>query len=224
MAGSYATIGQARDYGYQSQDADETILIDIIKRASRLFDRYCGLPDGYFDRVPASTSATTRYFWGDGTDFLKVDPYLTATTPTVTLPTGFSTITWIEANPLSTTKARHTNAAEFFLIRTYGDNASRLTALSERRDYFFAEFSNDMDYIGWPAGIRVSISAKWGWAAIPDDVREAVLETTIAIWRNKDQAFARAVAIDGNILINDVMPPRARMIADRYRVGKVSFA
>lgn len=222
MAGSYATIGQARDYGYQSQDADETILIDILKRASRLFDRYCGLPDGYFDRVASSTAATTRYFYGDGTDFLKIDPYLTATTPTVTLPTGFSTMTWIEANPLATTKARHTNAGEFFLIRTYGDDASRSSALSGNQESI--DFASGMTSIGWPAGIRATVSAKWGWLAVPDDVREAVLETTIAIWRNKDQAFARAVAIDGNILINDVMPPRARLIADRYRLGKVLFA
>lgn len=223
MAGSYATIGQARDYGYQSQDEDETILIDIIKRASRIFDTYCGLPAGYFDRVPASTAASTRYFWGDGTDYLQVDPYLTATTPTVTLPTGYSTLTWIEVNPLTTTKRNQMSAGEFYLCRTYGDNASRLPSLSDRREDFFSQFSSDIGSIGWPSGIRATVSAKWGWAATPDDVREAVLETTIAIWRNKDQAFARAVAIDGNFLINDVMPPRARLIADRYRIGKVLF-
>jgi hypothetical protein len=97
-------------------------------------------------------------------------------------------------------------------------------ALQERRDYFFAEFSNQIDYTGWPDGIRVAVTAKWGWDATPPDVQEAVLEMVALMFRSKDVAFARAVAIDGNVVINSAMTPRAQMIADGYARGRAMFA
>ncbi len=56
MASDYATIEQARLYGYQSSETDDPILGDILTRASRLFDQYCGLPFGYFDKYDGSAA------------------------------------------------------------------------------------------------------------------------------------------------------------------------
>jgi hypothetical protein len=99
-----------------------------------------------------------------------------------------------------------------------------VSALQERRDYFYAEFSNQIDYIGWPAGIAVTVAAKWGWDSTPQDVQEAVLEMVALMFRSRDQAFARAVAIDGNIVVNSAMTPRAQAIADGYSRGRAMFA
>lgn len=223
MADNYCTIQQARDYLYQSQETDEDLISVIIPRASRLIDAYIGVSDGYFSKGSSSQTASARTFWGDGTDYLSVDPYLSATTPTLTMPTGFSVLGWIEANPYQRNRMS-IGSGEFFLVRTYGDDGNRYAALNERRDYFYAEFSNQIDYLGWPAGIKVTVTAKWGWDAIPADITEACLETVASIWRSKDQAFARAVAIDGAVVINDPMPPRARMVLDGYKLGRGTFA
>jgi hypothetical protein len=221
-ADDYVTLDQVRAYVYQSQDADEDLLIRIVTRAARIFDAACSLPDGYFAQGQAGQTASIRYYWGNGTDYLKVDPYLSTPTPVVTMPTGFAVLNWIEVNPYK--PSQQNTPGEFFLSRRYGDDYSSFAALNERRDYFFAEFSNQVDYVGWPAGIRVGVTAKWGWDRTPQEVQEAVLETVANIWRSKDQGFARAVAIDGIAIINQPLPPRAQMIADGYKAGRGMFA
>lgn len=221
-ADDYVTMDQVRAYVYQSQDADEEFLVRIIPRASRLFDVAASVSDGYFSKGSIAQTASIRYFWGDGTDYLKIDPYLASPAPVVTMPTGFAVLNYIEANPNK--NPRQNTAGEFYLVRRYGDNYSTFAALNERRDYFFAEFSNQVDYVGWPAGIRVGVTAKWGWDSTPAEVQEAVLETIASIWRSKDQGFARAVAIDGVAVINSPLPPRAQFIADSYRTATRTFA
>lgn len=221
-ASDYVTMDQVRAYVYQSQDADEDLLIRITTRAARLFDAACSLPDGYFTQGNAGQTASLRYFWGDGTDYLKIDPHLSTPAPTVTMPSGFAVLNWVVANPYQS--MRMNTPGEFFLSRRYGDDYSTLGALAERRDFFFAEFSNQVDYVGWPNGIRVGVTAKWGWDSTPEEVQEAVLETIANIWRSKDQGYARAVAIDGVAVINSPLPPRAQMIADNYKAGRGMFA
>jgi len=217
----YATTAEARAYAYQSVTADDTVLGLIVTRASRLFDTYCGLPPNYFAAGSAGQTASARKFWGAGTDYLKLDPHLSAPAPTISMPTGFTAPGYLQSNPYQ--NARMQQIGEFFLVRTYGDNESRYASLHDRRDWFHAEFAHDIDYVGWPDGIRVTVTAKWGWDAVPDDVKEAVLETTVAIFRNKDQGFARVVNLENNQIFNDVMPPKAKLIADRYRLGKAMF-
>lgn len=221
-ADDYVTMDQVRAYVYQSQDADEEFFTRIITRASRIFDMAASLPDGYFSKGSIAQTSSTRYFWGDGTDYLKIDPYLSSPAPVVTMPTGFAVLNYVEVNPNK--NPRQNMAGEFYLSRRYGDNYSTFAALNERRDYFFAEFSNQVDYVGWPAGIRVGVTAKWGWDSTPAEVQEAVLETVASIWRSKDQGFARAVAVDGIAVINSPLPPRAQLIADSYRTATRMFA
>lgn len=226
MAGNYATIEQARAYGYQSTEKDDPLLADILPRASRLFDQYCGLPPGYFDAYDGAAVASARKFWGNGTNFLKVDPYLSTHTPTVAMPTGWNTPTFLEVNPFAHAQQATANG-EFFLVRTYGDSESRWEGLRTMHNDLGASFnldlSSDTEY-GWPDGIKVTVTAKWGWDAIPADVTEAVAELTVAIWRGRDQAFARVVNLDTNQQIAGALPERTRLIADKYRIGKAMFA
>ena len=221
-SGTYVTLAQARQYVYQSQTSDEPFLTDLIERASRIFDAACSLPDEYFLAGDPSQAVTSRTFWGDGTDHLVVDPYLSTYDPVATMPTGFQVLPYTYVNPYK--NARQYAGQDFFLLRTYGESQSRVSALQERRDYFYAEFSNQIDYIGWPAGIAVTVAAKWGWDSTPQDVQEAVLEMVALLFRSRDQAFARAVAIDGNVVVNSAMTPRAQAIADGYARGRAMFA
>jgi hypothetical protein len=227
-ANDYATLDEARAYGYQSSEDDDPVLTAIITRASRIFDGYVGVADGYFAKGLATQTASARKFWGDGTNYLKVDPYLSSPTPTIAMPTGFDAPTFLESNPYQSNRMAQA-AGEFFLVKTYGDSESRfegLNTLGSDAGIFFPldVLNTGALYVGWPDGIKVTVTAKWGFDQTPDDVKEAVLETTIAIWRGKDQAFARAVALETNVQINDALPPRAKLIADGYRVGRAVFA
>ena len=75
----YVTLEQARAYVYQSQTTDESMIRQLIERASRIFDAACSLPDNYFLEGNAAQTTSTRYFWGNGTDFLSIDPHLRRT-------------------------------------------------------------------------------------------------------------------------------------------------
>lgn len=218
----YVTLADARAYTYQSQATDDIILTQMIVRASRIFDAACGVADEFFAQGNAAQTTSTRTFWGDGTDHLLIDPHLSSYDPVATMPTGFQVLPYTYANPYR--NARQYTGQDFYLLRTYGESKSRVSALQERRDFFFAEFSNAIDYIGWPEGIAVTVSAKWGWDSTPQDVQEAVLEMVALMFRSRDQAFARAVAIDGNVVVNSAMTPRAQAIADGYSRGRAMFA
>lgn len=226
MAGNYATIEQARAYGYQSTEKDDPLLADILPRASRLFDQYCGLPPGYFDAYDGAAVASARKFWGNGTNFLKVDPYLSTLTPTVAMPTGWNTPTFLEVNPFAHAQQATANG-EFFLARTYLDDERRFDGLNPVNSSIGLTLPYDWSLnpvIGWPDGIKVTVTAKWGWDAIPADVTEAVAELTVAIWRGRDQAFARVVNLEASQQIAGALPERTRLIADKYRIGKAMFA
>lgn len=226
--GDYATLEQARAYGYQSTDDDDAVLAAIITRASRLFDSYVGVADGYFDAYDGTSDASARKFWGDGTNYLRVDPYASAYTPTLAMPTGFDDPTFLESNPHQSNRLTQ-SAGEFFLVRTYGSDESRYEGLrtlgNDLGIFFPLDVQNTSGLnIGWPDGIKVTMTAKWGWDAIPADVTEAVLELTIAIWRGRDAAFARVVNLGDTQQIFSALPERARLIADGYRNGKAMFA
>lgn len=217
----YANIWEVRQQAYHSQESDEPLLASLITRMSRLFDAEAGLPDGYFAEVDSDTAASSRNFYGDGTDYLRIDPYLQATAPTATMPTGWTVPSYIASNPLVTSPRLKQNAGEFFLVRVYGDDGARLSSYTDQPESFASE---SLSQVGWPAGIKVSISAKWGWLATPEEVRQAVIEMTVAAWRGRDVAFARATAIDGQVLFSDPLTARAREIARGYRQGRAMFA
>lgn len=226
--GDYATLEQARAYGYQSTDDDDAVLAAILTRASRLFDSYVGVADGYFDAYDGTSEASARKFWGDGANYLQVDPYASTYTPTVAMPTGFDAPTFLESNPYQSERLAQ-SAGEFFLVRTYGNDESRFEGLrtmgSELGVFFPLDVLNNSGlFVGWPDGIKATVTAKWGWDSIPADVTEAVLEITMAIWRGKDSAFARVVGLPESQTIFGALPDRARLIADGYRVGKAVFA
>lgn len=220
----YANIWEVREQAYQSQDGDEPLLAGLITRMSRLFDAVAGVPDSYFGEVDSTTAASSRDYWGDGTDYLRIDPYIQATAPTVTMPTGWTVPEYFASNPLVSSPRKQQNAGEFFLVRTYGDDASRLTIHTQSQEYFPAEFLNQLgSYPGWPDGIKVTISAKWGWLETPAEVRQAVIEMVVATWRSRDTAFARATALDGQLVFSDALTSRAKEIAQGYRQGRAMF-
>lgn len=221
----YANIWEVREQAYQSQDSDETLLAGLITRMSRLFDAVAGVPDSYFGEVESTISASSRDFWGDGTDYLKIDPYLQATAPTVTMPTGWTVPSYFASNPLVSSPRKTQNAGEFFLVRVYGDDGARLSSYTSLQDSFPSEFLNQLGtFPGWPDGIKVTVSAKWGWEETPAEVRQAVIEMTVAAWRGRDNAFARATGLDGQLLFNDALTARAREIARGYQQGRAMFA
>lgn len=72
----------------------------------------------------------------------------------------------------------------------------------------------------WPSGVPVTVTAKWGFREIPEDVKEAVAELIIAIWRSKDQAFLKAVDLESRQVIVKAIPERTQLVAAYYQAKK----
>lgn len=166
----------------------DTILDELIARASRFFDNLCEVSAGYFET--AGTVATARIFYGDGTSFLLLDPYVAGTlNSTITVPEGYTAPEFIERGG-------------YLLLSTDGVLGHRTSP------YPLTE--------GWFNGVAITVTAKWGYTATPDDVKLAIIELVINIWRETDPAHLKLTAID-QLPLREKAPPRVSEVARHYR-------
>src|ERR1043165_2545665 len=79
----------------------DDVLNKIIERASRIFDRECGVEDGYFEA--AGTDSSTKTIYGDGSNLLRLPPYVPGSlSATITVPTGYTAQEFIETGDPNT--------------------------------------------------------------------------------------------------------------------------
>lgn len=75
----------------------------------------------------------------------------------------------------------------------------------------------------WRFNDEVIISARWGFSAIPEEIKEATIEIAIAIWRGRDTGFARVTAeVNGSSIVTPAIPDRAKLICQKWE-EKTSF-
>lgn len=148
-----------------------------------------------FTENGADVVATNKTIYGDGTNYLRLPPYVAGSlNTTLTLPEGYTAPTFIEKDG--------------YLIFTSNSVAPP----------FFPNI------YGWNSGIPVIASAIWGYESTPEDVKMAVIEMVINLLRETDPSQVKLVGIEGQPL-REAMPPRVREVARRYqlRLG-VAFA
>lgn len=173
-------------------------LEDLIEQASRMFDLECGVPPGYFN-PPLYPTATTRTFHGDGTHYLKLDPYVTGSLDSsISLPDGYSTPYFVERDGYLVQAASSTNAS-------------------------MPVFAPSVFTTGWYRGTPVTVSAIWGFDETPPEVKMAVIELAMNLWRETDPASLKLVSID-NQPLRESLPPRVKEIARKYRVKGFALA
>ena len=164
----------------------------LIEQASRLFDLFCGTEPQYFEAAANPGSPSNKTIYGQGTSYLKLPPYVAGTlNTTITLPTGYIAPTFIEKDG--------------FLIIT---DANGLTPHGQWRYPLCA--------VGWWEGVPITISAVWGFAATPADVKLAVIELIINLVRETDPATLNLTDLERQP-IREKMPPRVAEVVRRYR-------
>lgn len=194
----YCTPAEVREAGTQITAsgpvaATDDYLTKLIERASRFFDSVVGVAPGFFEPAGATTSART--FYGDGTNFLKLDAYVSGSlNTTISVPEGYTAPSFIERQGylvLTTTEGG--------LLHQWPPFPSwwRIGA-------------------GWWAGLPITVTAKWGYEATPADVKLAVIELTINLLRETDPAAIKLINTEG-LAIREKLPPRVKAIAELYR-------
>lgn len=194
----YCTPAEVREAGTQITEsapvkATEAYLTKLIERASRYFDLVCGVTPGFFES--AGSTATARTFYGDGTNFLRLDSYINGSlNAAVSVPDGYEAPTFIERNG-------------FLVLSSNGSLSHRIAP--------YPSFSVN-GYGGWWSGVPITVTAKWGYEATPADVKMAVIELVINLLRETDPAAVKLVGTEGQV-IREKMPPRSLAVAKRYQ-------
>lgn len=187
----YATVEEIQAFAEEPSALGSDAWDLIATSASRLFDKLTEVPDDFY--AAAGEEATTRTYYGDGTAYLKVDPFLSTPTPLVEVPGGEYTIDAADI----TAK----DAMIVFLAKTMK------TPISEYPPY--------NRYTGWYDAVPVEVEAIWGFAEIPSEVKYATIQIALTLWRQREPAAAVTSGIDGVITFN--LPKTAQMVVDKYR-------
>jgi hypothetical protein len=183
-AGTMPIVQQATTAAIPNDQLD-----DLIGMASRYFDLLCGVEPEYFEA--AGATATARTFYGNGTNFLRLDRYVTGSlNATLTYPTGYTALDYVERDG--------------YLVIT--DSTGVLSSRS-------LTYCN-----GWYCGVPITVTAKWGFEATPADVKYAVIEMAANLWRETDPGHLKLVAPE-LLPLREKWPPRVMEIAKRYRVN-----
>lgn len=193
---AYCTISECRAMaqGMTASGAppatDDTVRA-IIERVSRLFDLECGVPEGFFN-PPLYGIPTQKTFHGDGTSMLGLDPYLPGTlNQTLTLPNGYTAPNFVERDG--------------YLV------------LSENGVTPILGMWVGYPYAGWYQNTEIKVTAQWGFPSTPQDVKLAIIEWVINVWRETDPAGLKLINLEGGVL-REAMPPRVREVATRWQM------
>jgi hypothetical protein len=187
---AYCIADEIQDAGTQLGNYPAWFLDDCIERASRYFDHLCGVVDGFFE--PAGETATSKVIYGDGSVYLNLPPYVAGSlNTTLTVPSGYILPSFIERDG--------------FLVIT-GLTGTLLTR---------AALGHASDSVWWD-GVPITVSARWGYAATPADVKMAVIEMVINLLRTVDPAVTNLTDLEGQPL-REKVPPRVAEVAKYYR-------
>lgn len=192
---AYCTIAEVRRRAVQASETTFTDaeLYALIEQASRYFDLECGVTPGFFNPQPYPV-ATERTFYGDGTHYLSLDNYVADSIASVSLPDGYTAPDYVERTG--------------YLLRT---GETHVLPVSYRGVWWSSG--------GWPEGVPVTISAIWGYSAVPADVKMAVIELVINLMRETDPATLNLLDLERQPL-RERLPPRVHEVVKRYRVNR----
>jgi len=209
---AYASLDDLRDKNHTPPEwsyvmpydpKDDPVLTNMLLRSSRIFDMVAQRAPGYFKATDGSS--TQAVVAGDGTNYLRLPVYVAGSLTQVTVPSGYQVPNYSEVTD---------ELGQQWLIRS---DASGLRAPYYPYDYYEGPVSAPLGLgKGFPQGLPITITAKWGFAATPEDVKEVVLELTTILYRSKDALAQRILDLDKSPQLKAGVPDRVKEVANRY--------
>lgn len=200
LTNAYVTLEDIKSrLGGASIDGGDPQLEQRITSACRAIDVHCG--QFFYD----SGAASARTFRPRSIHRLKVDPFSTTTGLVVKSDTsddGTFATTW---------------AAADYEVDYFGDNPSYpFDTIEAVGAYTFP--------IYYRRRRTVQVTARWGWAAVPQNVLEAATILSVDLWKRKDTPFGIAtgtVDFGGLRIGRDVMAQVASLLQTFVRVDRM---
>lgn len=208
ITNGYSTLAEVKAELKITDTSDDTRLEVSVGAASRQIDAHTGRPHG---------------FWQDST--VQTQTYFADDSRTVLIDDGISTVTGLivktdtnDDGAFATTLAINTN----FVL--YPVNALLSYPVEPYTEIHL------VDYLGsyfpmWHSGRPgVQVTAKFGWAAIPDDVHKACMIQAVQLFKASDAVFGAIQLGEGGFAtrIGRGLNPLAESLLERYcrpRVG-----
>lgn len=185
-----------------SDSLSDTKLELAISAASRQIDGYC---QRFFYQ---DSAVTERTYYPDDYLSLEVDDISTTTGLIVKVDNNddgtFETTLTINTNFILTP----TNAADEYPIRPYTGIRIVDSGLSS-----FPVYSS-----GRPS---VSVTAKFGWPAVPEDVEKACLIQSAQLFKSSDAVFGGLNFDTGVFRVRGTLNPMAEALLERYAKPRV---
>lgn len=168
---------------FLQKDADETdfddILTSLCARATKAIANFTGRE--FIKASPDNDQART--FWYGGGGSLDLSPYDLRTVTSVVIDTETSSPTTLVAN------------TDYFLYPLPAKDGV----------YQWMEFNGfDTD-----SRRRLTITGKWGFDAVPDDVKHWAIVTVVEWFRKDSAAFSTALQLEAGFLERPELLPRA---------------
>jgi hypothetical protein len=144
-----------------------------------------------FTEAGPDAVATEKVIYGSGGVLVALPPYV-GTIVSVTVPSSYSLPTFVEETGFLRIT---TTQGE---IQEPGFNYSLV----------------------WGIGVPYTVKAIWGYDKVPENVKQATVEILMSMWREKDPAFTKAVALDTSK--PETIPERVRTVARSFRNARPS--
>jgi hypothetical protein len=191
----YVTIDELSPFTHELTGST-TVTDLLLTSASRLFDNLTEVPEDFYKAAPNPVAYSSRVFYGDGTAYLRLDPF-----------TALNTVTPVVVD-----------AAFTYALPVYVTDTKRFQLIDAAHTKRLSDDFLPVDrYTGWQRSVAVTVSANWGFAAIPADLKIAVIHLAIHQWRTADPAFATISNAEGAAARSRTIPQIAQVTIDKYK-------
>jgi len=225
----YATASELRGQIDKTSTADDTVLENILRAASRTIDRFCNRRDGFL--APAAASA--RYFVGSGDTIQWINECASVSAVAVKdSPSDDEDdyTSWTLGTVGSTTDADVFPASGDPEVPDYNSTPYTFLVIGSNAAYSLFPSGSFTTRGGFrPAGNRtrgvptVCIEARWGYAiTVPDDIREAAIMQSARWYKRLQSAMADTLASTelGTLLYRQSIDPDIKLILQEGRYVK----
>lgn len=222
----YATASELRGQIDKTSTADDTVLENILRAATRTIDRFCNRPGGFM----AAAAASTRYYVGSGGTIQWMDECAAISSVAVKdSPSDDedSYTSWTLGTVGSTTEADcfpatgdpempdYVSTPYTFLVIGANGDYSVFTSGSYTTRGGFRRYGSQTR--GMPT---VQVSARWGYAlTVPHDIREATIMQSARWYKRLQSAMADTAASTefGTLLYRQSLDPDIKLILESGR-------
>jgi hypothetical protein len=204
----YITTDELDMFLLGAASADFTKKDFAVTAASRMFDRLADVEDDYFS--VAGVSASNKIVQGNGLTILHLPPFV-GSLGTVIYEDGTADEVTVDTD-LYTLKGTIPNQYLETYQRRYYDAFGYLD--------WIREWSPDGHWYNrsvWRENRNYTISARWGFTAIPQDVKTSVIQLAISLMSDLDTA--KAERLESKTDVKDHVPAMsmAALTANKYR-------